>query len=48
DAIEHRLERVMVIDYDAHHGNGTQAAFLNDERIAFLSSHQWGIYPGTG
>ena len=47
-AIEHGMERVMVIDYDAHHGNGTQAAFLNDERIAFLSAHQWGIYPGTG
>ena len=31
-----------------HHGNGTQAAFLNDERVAFLSTHQWGIYPGTG
>jgi acetoin utilization deacetylase AcuC-like enzyme len=42
------MERVMVIDYDAHHGNGTQAAVLNDERIAFLSTHQWGIYPGTG
>jgi len=42
------LQRVMVIDYDAHHGNGTQAAFLNDERVAFLSAHQWGIYPGTG
>ena len=48
DALEHGLERVMVIDYDAHHGNGTQAAFLNDERVAFLSTHQWGIYPGTG
>jgi len=48
DAIENGLERVMVIDYDAHHGNGTQAAFLKDERIAFLSAHQWGIYPGTG
>jgi acetoin utilization deacetylase AcuC-like enzyme len=47
-AIEHGLGRVMVIDYDAHHGNGTQAAFLNDERVAFLSAHQWGIYPGTG
>lgn len=47
-AIERGLERVLVIDYDAHHGNGTQAAFLNDERIAFLSAHQWGIYPGTG
>jgi len=48
DMLEHGLERVMVIDYDAHHGNGTQAAFLNDERLAFVSAHQWGIYPGTG
>ena len=47
-AIERGLERVLVIDYDAHHGNGTQAAFLDDERITFLSVHQWGIYPGTG
>jgi len=48
DALAHGLERVAIIDYDAHHGNGTQAAFLNDERVAFLSTHQWGIYPGTG
>lgn len=48
DALQGGLERVMVIDYDAHHGNGTQAAFLEDERVAFLSAHQWGIYPGTG
>lgn len=48
DAIANGMERVAIIDYDAHHGNGTQAAFLNDERIAFLSAHQWGIYPGTG
>jgi len=47
-ALANGLERVAVIDYDAHHGNGTQAAFLNDERVAFLSAHQWGIYPGTG
>ena len=47
-ALAEGLERVMVIDYDAHHGNGTQAAFLNDDRVAFLSAHQWGIYPGTG
>ena len=47
---EQGLERVLVIDYDAHHGNGTQAAFLNDERLAFLSVHQYGkmFYPGTG
>jgi acetoin utilization deacetylase AcuC-like enzyme len=44
-AIEQGLERVMVIDYDAHHGNGTQVVFLNDERLAFVSTHQWGIYP---
>ncbi len=48
DALAHGMERVLVVDYDAHHGNGTQAAFLNDERLAYLSTHQWGIYPGTG
>jgi acetoin utilization deacetylase AcuC-like enzyme len=48
DAIQNGLERVAIIDYDAHHGNGTQAAFMNEERVAFLSTHQWGIYPGTG
>ncbi len=47
-ALVNGLERVAIIDYDAHHGNGTQAAFLNEERVAFLSTHQWGIYPGTG
>ncbi len=49
-ALEHGMERVMIIDYDAHHGNGTQAAFLNEERVAFLSAHQFqpGFYPGTG
>ena len=48
EALTNGLQRVAIMDYDAHHGNGTQAAFLNDERIAFLSAHQWGIYPGTG
>jgi len=43
-----RLQRIAIIDYDAHHGNGTQAAFIDDERVAYLSTHQWGIYPGTG
>ena len=42
------LQRVLIVDYDAHHGNGTQAAFLDEGRVAFLSTHQWGIYPGTG
>lgn len=48
DALAHGLDRVMVIDYDAHHGNGTQVAFMNDDRAGFISTHQWGIYPGTG
>jgi len=48
DALAQGLERVLVVDYDAHHGNGTQAAFLNDDQAAYLSMHQWGIYPGTG
>lgn len=48
DALAKGTERVMVIDYDAHHGNGTQAAVMNDERAGFISTHQWGIYPGTG
>ena len=48
DLLTQGAERVAILDYDAHHGNGTQAAFLNDERVAFLSTHQWGIYPGTG
>jgi acetoin utilization deacetylase AcuC-like enzyme len=47
-AIEAGLARVAIVDFDAHHGNGTQAAFLHDERVLYLSTHQWGIYPGTG
>lgn len=48
DLLERGAERVLVVDYDAHHGNGTQAAFWSDARLAYLSTHQWGIYPGTG
>lgn len=50
DALANGMERVAIIDYDAHHGNGTQAAFRNEGRVAFLSAHQWGkyFYPGTG
>ena len=49
-ALANGLERIAIIDYDAHHGNGTQAAFLHDDRVAFLSVHQYapGFYPGTG
>jgi acetoin utilization deacetylase AcuC-like enzyme len=48
DLLERGAGRVLVVDYDAHHGNGTQAAFWKDERLAYLSTHQWGIYPGSG
>lgn len=48
DALERGANRILVVDYDAHHGNGTEAAFWNDERLAYISTHQWGIYPGTG
>jgi len=48
NALANGMERVLVIDYDAHHGNGTQAACMNDDRVGFISTHQWGIYPGTG
>ena len=41
-------ERVWILDYDAHHGNGTQAVFEEDPRVLFVSFHQWPLYPGTG
>jgi acetoin utilization deacetylase AcuC-like enzyme len=44
----HGLERVAVIDFDVHHGNGTQAAFENDPRVFYGSTHQSPLYPGTG
>ncbi len=47
-ALAEGLSRIAIVDYDAHHGNGTQAVFLDDVRVAYLSTHQWGIYPGTG
>ncbi len=44
----HGLERVAVVDFDVHHGNGTQDIFRNEPRVAYLSSHESGIYPHTG
>lgn len=44
----HGLERVAVIDFDVHHGNGTQAAFEHDAGYLYISTHQAYIYPGTG
>jgi acetoin utilization deacetylase AcuC-like enzyme len=44
----HDLDRVLVIDWDVHHGNGTQALVEQDPGIRFVSMHQWPWYPGTG
>jgi acetoin utilization deacetylase AcuC-like enzyme len=40
--------RVMIVDFDVHHGNGTEAIFAEDPDVLYLSTHQAGIYPGTG
>lgn len=45
---QHGLERVMIIDYDVHHGNGTQDIFYEDPRVLYFSIHQSPFYPGTG
>lgn len=42
------VERVAIVDYDVHHGNGTQAIFYTDPSVLFVSSHQFPFYPGTG
>jgi acetoin utilization deacetylase AcuC-like enzyme len=42
------LRKIMIIDIDAHHGNGTQAAFYDSNDILFLSMHQFPLYPGSG
>ncbi|RAQ98280.1 histone deacetylase family protein [Thermogemmatispora tikiterensis] len=42
------LERVMIIDFDVHHGNGTQNIFYRDPRVLYFSTHQAPFYPGTG
>lgn len=44
----HGLERVAVVDFDVHHGNGTQAIFEHDRRVLYASSHQAPLYPWTG
>jgi acetoin utilization deacetylase AcuC-like enzyme len=45
---EHHLDRVLVVDWDVHHGNGTQDTFYADGRVGYFSAHRWPFYPGTG
>jgi len=44
----HGLERIAIVDWDVHHGNGTQHAFYDDPSVFFFSTHQYPYYPGTG
>ena len=41
------MERVAIVDWDVHHGNGTQDIFWDDPRMFFVSLHQWPFYPGS-
>jgi acetoin utilization deacetylase AcuC-like enzyme len=43
-----RLQRVMILDWDVHHGNGTNDIFHTSDQVLFVSIHQWPLYPGTG
>ncbi len=49
DAVERiGLDRVLIVDWDVHHGNGTQEIFYEDPRVAFFSIHRYPFYPGSG
>jgi acetoin utilization deacetylase AcuC-like enzyme len=47
-ALIERGERVVIVDWDVHHGNGTQEIFWDDPRVLYISTHEWPAYPGTG
>ena len=45
---KYKLERIVIIDFDVHHGNGTQAAFYDNPQVLYTSTHEYPFYPGTG
>ena len=45
---KYNLSKVAIIDFDVHHGNGTQNIFYNNEKVLYISSHQYPYYPGSG
>jgi acetoin utilization deacetylase AcuC-like enzyme/formylglycine-generating enzyme required for sulfatase activity len=45
---KHQLPKILIVDWDVHHGNGTQAAFYDDPNVLYFSVHQYPFYPGTG
>jgi len=44
----HKMERILIVDWDLHHGNGTQDIFYEDRKVLYFSTHQFPYYPGTG
>lgn len=45
---KHGMKRILIVDWDLHHGNGTQHTFYEDRRVLYFSTHQYPFYPGTG
>jgi acetoin utilization deacetylase AcuC-like enzyme len=45
---QHGIERILIVDYDVHHGNGTEAMFYDDPSVLYVSTHQYPFYPATG
>ncbi len=45
---QHGVEKILILDWDVHHGNGTQSAFYTDPSVLYISLHQYPFYPGTG
>ena len=45
---KHQLEKILIVDWDVHHGNGTQDAFYNDPTVLYFSMHRYPFYPGSG
>ena len=45
---KYKLSKIAIIDFDVHHGNGTQDIFFNNEKVIYISTHQYPYYPGTG
>ena len=43
-----KINKIAIVDFDVHHGNGTQQIFYNDETVAYASSHEFPLFPGTG
>ncbi|MFC1983484.1 histone deacetylase [Chloroflexota bacterium] len=46
--VNYKLERILIVDFDVHHGNGTQAAFYDNPHVLYISAHEYPFYPGTG